>query len=186
MTPTSRHGGAFFIPIPSICYNIFMKRQGFSLVELLVVIAIIGIIASAIFVSLSWTTKKARDVKRKADLSQIGRFLSASSCYLPNAGAGDYDILSLTDELKIKYPQYAEYVSRAPKDPRAGTDSQAFYRYLVSENGASCALYANLEREEESVTLLNLTAPTAGGGSGVLQAAGAGWNGSTKYFQMSR
>ncbi len=162
------------------------KTPGFSLIELLVVIAIIGILASIIFVSLGPVTKKARDTKRKADLSQIGRFLSVSSCYMPNAGAGDYDILSLIDELKTKYPQYANYASQIPKDPKSGTDSQAFYRYVISESGADCALYANLEKDDEPITLPNLTAPTAGGGIGVLKSQSTGWNGTNKYFQTNR
>ena len=113
-----------------------MKTKGFSLIELLVVIAIVGILATTIMVTLGTATKKARDVKRKADLAQIGRLLSASECYWPSAGAGDYDILSLVDELKIKYPQYANYTSQVPKDPKSGTDMQAFYRYAVSEGGS--------------------------------------------------
>lgn len=163
-----------------------MEKRGFSLIEILVVITIIGILSSIIFVSLGPVTKKARDVKRKADLSQIGRFLAASSCYLPSTGAGDYDILSLIDELKTKYPQYASFASQAPKDPRSGTNLQAFYRYAVSDGGANCALYANLEKDDEPITLPNLTAPTPGGGMGVLQSVVVGWNGTNKYFQISR
>lgn len=162
------------------------KTLGFTLIELLVVIAIIAILGSILFVSLGGATKKARDVKRKADLSQIGRWLSASSCYLPSAGAGDYDILSLVEELKIKYPQLASYASQIPKDPKSGTASEAFYRYAVTAAGANCALYANLEQDTEPVTLPNLTAPTPGGGTGVLQALASGWNGTNKYFQVGR
>jgi len=55
-------------------------RKGFSLIEALVVIAIIGIIATIISVSLFGARDKARDTKRKAEVSQIGRFLTLS-CY---------------------------------------------------------------------------------------------------------
>jgi len=62
---------------------------------------------------------------------------------------------------------------------------EAFYRYIVTGDGAKCALYANLENENEKVTLTEIVVPTAGGGTGVLQAAEDGWNGTPKYFQVS-
>lgn len=150
------------------------------------VIAIIGIMASMIFVSVNSAIIKARDVKRKAELTQIGRFLSASSCYLPNAGGGDYDVADLLGELKIKYPQYANYINQAPRDPKSGTDLQYFYRYTVTNSGNSCALYANLEKADEPITLTSINIPTPGGGTGVFEAMGAGWNGTSRYFQVSR
>jgi len=161
------------------------KSRGFTLIELLVVIGIIGILATIIFVSVGSVRDKARDVKRKSELSQIGRLLTGSACYVPNGGIGEYDLLSLVDELKIKYPQYANYVSVVPRDPKSGTESESFYRYLVSDDGKKCALFANLENANEPVTLTNITVPTAGGGTGVLQSSDSGWNGSNKYFQVS-
>lgn len=161
------------------------KSRGFTLVELLVVIAIIGVIATIILVNLSSATGKARDVKRKAELLQIGRFLSGATCYMPNAGPGEYDLMPLVDELKLKYPQYANFLSQSPRDPKSGTDAQSFYRYIISNDLAKCALYANLENAQEPITLTSIIVPTAGGGTGVLQAFSAGWNGSDKYFQVS-
>ena len=148
-------------------------------------IAIIGIIATIIVAALGSARGKARDARRKIELGQIGRFLSGSGCYVPDAGDGDYDILTLTDELKIKYPQYSQFVSQIPKDPRLGSDTESFYRYVVVEGGKKCALYANLENKDEPVTLPDLTAPTAGGGTGVLEASSDGWNGTSKYLQIS-
>lgn len=157
--------------------------KGFSLIEILVVIGIIGLLAGIVLVSLGQGTAKARDTKRKAEISQFGRILSATSCYLPDGGAGSYDLADLMPELEIKYPQLSQWMSSVPKDPR-GSDSETRYVYVVNGSG-QCALHANLEREEESVTLPSLTAPTPGGGIGVLEAATSGVNGSKKYFQVS-
>ncbi|MCH7523733.1 MAG: prepilin-type N-terminal cleavage/methylation domain-containing protein [Bacteroidetes bacterium] len=161
-----------------------MKKSGFTMIELLVVIGIIGIIASIVIVATSSARIKARDAKRKFEISQIGKFLTLS-CYLPYAGGGEYDFLEIIDEVKIKFPQAGKAISVNPKDPKTGTDTESFYRYIVTADGSKCALYANLENENEEVTLQSLTEPTAGGGSGVLEASSTGWNGSTKYFQAS-
>lgn len=155
--------------------------RGFTLIELLVVIAIIGILAMIIFTALGGATASARDSRRKAEISQIGQFLKLN-CYTPDAGAGDYDLLPIVDELKIKYPQYAGQIP-TPKDPSTGTGAQSNYRYVVSANG-TCALYANLEQNSLATTL-SITVPTPGAGTGTFAEATPGWNGSNKYFQVS-
>lgn len=47
------------------------KRAGFTLIELLVVIAIIALLSSVILATLSETKRKARDMRRIADMKQI-------------------------------------------------------------------------------------------------------------------
>lgn len=160
------------------------KQKGFSLIELLVVIAIIGVLSSIVLSAVNTARTKARDVKRKAEISGIGRLVTAS-CYLPNDGAGDYDIVDLIVEFATTHPQYTSYISRIPRDPSAASSGPSLYMYVVNSSG-KCAVYANLENDSEAVTLPSISAPTAGGGTGVLEAsAGDGWNGSSKYFQVS-
>ncbi len=165
------------------CYAIYMKKNAFTLIELLVVIAIVGILAAIVFVAVNSATAKARDAKRKFEITQIGRFLTLS-CFMPAAGAGDYDLAALISEIKAKYPEAQKAMPLTLQDPKSGTAAESHYRYVVTDAG-KCALYANLESNSEPVTLPNLTVPTAGGGSGVLRAASDGWNGSPLYIQAS-
>jgi prepilin-type N-terminal cleavage/methylation domain-containing protein len=161
----------------------YFKNFGFTLIEMIIVVAIIGIISSIVLVSLFGAREKARDVKRKAEIAQFGRLLTLS-CYLPDDGEGEYDLVFLAEEIKNKYPKYNQYLSNIPKDPKTGTDEESKYIYIVNAEGTKCALYANLENIEETITL-EITAPTPGGGTGVLKAENPGWNGTNLYFQYS-
>ena len=160
------------------------KKDGFSLIEILVVIAIIAILSSIVLVALNGARVKARDVKRKTEIASISRLITAS-CFLPSAGPGEYDIADMVAEFRAANPQYANYVSFVPKDPSADpAGTHSLYMYTVNGSG-KCAVYANLENDNEAVTLSSVSIPTAGGGSGVFQASTDGWNGSPKYFQVS-
>jgi len=159
---------------------------GFTILELLITIAILATLATLVFTYVFPALQKARDARRKFELSNIGRFV-VSSCYVPSAGSGTYDFADLASELKSKYPQYANYMASLPKDPSLGTETETYYKYVVAVASSTkkCALYANLENKQEEVTIPNLDSPTAGGGVGVLAASSTGWNGSNRYYQFS-
>ena len=94
-------------------------------------------------------------------------------------------VADLVDELIVKYPKYMKVLSRIPRDPKSGTDTESFYRYIITADSKNCALYANLENDNESVTLQDISVPTAGGGTGVLESSSDGWNKTPIYFQVS-
>lgn len=159
-----------------------MKENGFTLIEMMVVIAIISVLVAAMLLGpLNTTLKKARDAKRKSDVYQVGRFLS--SCYLPESGAGEYDLFEVLNGMQSKFPQYAKMLVAVPRDPHAQENGPSLYYYQVDANGYRCLLYANLENRNEPITLPGISAPALDGGPGVFQGVKKGWNGSTKYIQ---
>ncbi len=155
------------------------------MVELLVVIAIIAMLAAVAAVALGGARTSARDTKRKADLARIGQLLSASDCYLPTAGEGDYDLVQIAADMAAANPDYARYASMLPRDPKTGGEAASNYRYQVTAD-KHCVLYANLEKANEPITLPALTAPAPNSGSGALKAAAPGPNGSDIYYQISK
>jgi prepilin-type N-terminal cleavage/methylation domain-containing protein len=159
------------------------NARGFTLVELLTVIGIIGVIATIVVVALGSTTVKARDVKRKQALASVGRFMAGSRCFVPAAGDGDYDLADLMGEVKAKHAAAAAL--QVPRDPRGGTAEETGYRYRVSGDGKLCALYANLENEEEEVTLSGVAEPGVTRGTGVLLSDTEGRNGTRVFFQVT-
>lgn len=160
------------------------NKKGFTLIELLVVISIIGLLATFSVAAYSQAMRKSRDSKRKGDIAQIARFF-ALSCYMPDAGTGEYDLITIFEEAIISNPQYFTFLPNVPKDPSLGTDSLSYYTYKVDADSKKCVLYANMENDGEQISLPDITSPTPGGGSGIFQAGSNGSNGTAKYFQFS-
>lgn len=159
-------------------------RKAFTLIELLVVITIIALLASITTFALAPVRRNARDTVRKTELNEMGKFLLTSACYAPQEGPGDYDLKTLYDQLSVANPQLSQYLAQVPRDPKLGSPSQSGFRYVYAADG-HCALYANLERPDAAVDLPNLTAPTPGGGAGILRASATGPNGTDRYYQIA-
>ena len=159
------------------------NKRGFSLVETMVVVLIIAILATIATVFLGNVRARANDSKRKAELAQVGKFLTGN-CYLQNAGAGAYDLIDLFNELKAQDEKYQSLNISQWHDPKSGTAEKSNYIYLVTADN-KCVLYANLENDGEPVTLFDINTPTPGGGNGVFASTTKGFNGGLKYFQVS-
>lgn len=121
-------------------------KKGFTLIELLVVIAIIGVLATVGLGSYLNSQIKARDARRKSDLSQIQKALE-----MYYNDKGKYPISS---DGKIEgcdggscnwgdpwEKDETVYIKTMPYDPRGG--------YCYESTGTDYKIYARLENERD-------------------------------------
>lgn len=121
-----------------------VNRQGFTLIELLVVVAIIGLLATLATIGLNNSRKKARDVKRKADISQIAKALELyyndNSRYPTTASYGESNLSGWDtsyidgDNDGIYFMDFLEEnnITKNIKDPI--NDASHHYRYYFYAN----------------------------------------------------
>ena len=107
-----------------------MKKNGFTLIELLVVIFIIGILAAVLLPNFISSRERARDTRRKHDLSEIK---TALRLYYN-------DHQSYPDTLSFG-TNWSSYMQSVPDDSLEGRS----YRYCVSSDGEQFLLFARLE-----------------------------------------
>lgn len=93
-----------------------LSNRGFTLVELMIVIAIIGILAAALFPSLTSYLKRGRDTARSSGVKEISTAIAAYQVdkqYLPQ-GTGSNG--GCVDSTKL-----TAYIQKFPTDPSPTT-----------------------------------------------------------------
>lgn len=109
-------------------FKIFKSTKGFTLVELLVVVTIISILASLSVASVNIARQRARDAKRRADISQVQlalyfyfddnmQFPFTNEEMLPENTTVENWATILAPALSGANPGDKVYMVRAPVDP---------------------------------------------------------------------
>lgn len=137
-------------PTPVKSQKSKVKCRGFSLVELLVVITIIAILSVVAYTAVGGQTIKARDSKRKQDISAIQQALELYA--IENANQYPANL----NDLKPKYMPKG-----VPKDPGA---KKRDYRY--DRSGAKYEIAATLEVDGD---VANYEAYVVGNGDGIIK-----------------
>lgn len=123
-------------------------RRGFTLIELLVGLAIVAVMSSALFLVFNplEQVKKARDARKKNDLSQIQKALEAYYQDFGRYPASDlnYKIKGGSGGSVVEWGSpWPPYMGILPKD---SSFEKTFVYVADSSNGQSYSLYANLDR----------------------------------------
>ena len=127
------------------------KQGGFTLLELLIVIVIIGILALLIIPNITSAPKKARDTKRKTDITTLRKGLEEyfvnNNVYPDSTGTG---LSALTTGT-------APIVKTLPTDPKNA--SPYTYVYTSANSNSTYTLDACLENDAD--TGANVIAPVS-------------------------
>jgi general secretion pathway protein G len=152
----------------------FKKQGGFTLLELLIVIVIIGILALLIIPNITSAPKKARDTKRKTDITTVRKALEEyfvnNNVYPGTAGdaatvlAGNAAGTATTGPLTTGTAPIMKAVPVDPKNVAPNT-----YVYTPANSNSTYTLTACLENDQDT---------------GANTLAGGGITGCTRAFQV--
>ena len=132
------------------CRNKY-KFKGFTLIEVIIVVSIIALLSTVVlYANIRSSLEKARDSKRKQDLSKLVRifedYYNDSLAYpRPNPG---YGTISGAD-WGMEFPQYNITL---PKDPLS--PSQTYYYDSDLNDQTYFVLYAKLENKDDGDIIL--------------------------------
>jgi type II secretion system protein G len=117
--------------------KLLKKQGGFTLLELLIVIVIIGILALLIIPNITSAPKKARDTKRKTDITTVRKGLEE---YFVNNNVYPAALSDLTTGS-------APIIGTLPADPK---NTGAFvYTYSPANTNTTYTLTACLENDQD-------------------------------------
>lgn len=145
------------------------SSRGFTIVELLVVIVVIAILAAITIVSYTSLQERARDAKRKQDVSQIAKLLAiyeldngpmytGSGCGGYGNGSGYFNIQNGSTYPKSIMQCLIDsgITSTVIQDEKAscsGLDCRTYMKSTCVQNGQIATyVYANLETEGHTGT----------------------------------
>lgn len=122
--------------------------HGFTIVELLIVIVVIGILAALVLNTFSGAQKKARDSKRKDDISKITKALElyyVDYGRYPSSGGSTTINSAWSTTADSSWDAFSNtlrpYMGEVPKDPvsRPGVSMAGNYSYFTHSNSSYCA-----------------------------------------------
>ncbi|HEY6736536.1 MAG TPA: prepilin-type N-terminal cleavage/methylation domain-containing protein [Candidatus Saccharimonadia bacterium] len=141
--------------------KIIKKEGGFTLLELLIVIVIIGILALLIIPTITSAPKKARDTKRKTDITTVRKGLEE---YFVNNNVYPAALSDLTTGS-------APIIKTLPTDPK--NVSPFVYTYTPANSNTTYTLSACLENDQDA------------GDSVIAPASSNNTSCTTKVFQLA-
>ncbi len=122
------------------------RQEGFTLIELLVVIAIIGMLSSVALMSVNAARKKARDVRRLADIAEIQKALELYKADYGEYPEEDSTGLSWDGGWEMSWEDGMEfltiletegYMREVPLDP-INTDNNYYGYHLYPADASGC------------------------------------------------